>query len=123
MLLQCYKAFVYKTFCVEVKAKDVGGVGGTSLPLRLPLLAGRAAVAESLVAAGVAVAEAVAAEAVAEVAAAAEVAVVVAVADFGSKGVANFLCLRMIFPKSWRGLGKALSGASRGFSNNNFSPK
>ena len=38
-------------------------------------------------------------------------------------GVANFLCLRMIFPKSWRGLGKALSGASRGFSNNNFSPK
>jgi hypothetical protein len=123
MLLQWYIAFVYKTFCVEVKAKDVGGVGGTSLPLRLPLLAGRAAVAESLVAAGVAVAEAVAAEAVAEVAAAAEVAVVVAVADFGSKGVANFLCLRMIFPKSWRGLGKALSGASRGFSNNNFSPK
>ena len=121
MLLQWYIAFVYKTFCVEVKAKDVGGVGGTSLPLRLPLLAGRAAVAESLVAAGVAVAEAVAAEAVAEVAAAAEV--VVAVADFGSKGVANFLCLRMIFPKSWRGLGKALSGASRGFSNNNFSPK
>ena len=114
---------MYKTSCVEVKAKDVGGVGGTSLPLRLPLLAGRAAVAESLVAAGVAVAEAVAAEAVAEVAAAAEVAVVVAVADFGSKGVANFLCLRMIFPKSWRGLGKALSGASRGFSNNNFSPK
>jgi hypothetical protein len=100
--LQWYIAFVYKTFCVEVKAKDVGGVGGTSLPLRLPLLAGRAAVAESLV--------------VAEVA-------VVAVADFGSKGVANFLCLRMIFPKSWRGLGKALSGASRGFSNNNFSPK
>jgi hypothetical protein len=123
MLLQWYIAFVYKTFCVEVKAKDVGGVGGTSLPLRLPLLAGRAAVAESLVAAGVAVAEAVAAEAVAEVAAAAEMAVVVAVADFGSKGVANFLCLRMIFPKSWRGLGKALSGASRGFSNNNFSPK
>jgi hypothetical protein len=123
MLLQCYIAFVYKTFCVEVKAKDVGGVGGTSLPLRLPLLAGRAAVAESLVAAGVAVSKAVAAEAVAEVAAAAEVAVVVAVADFGSKGVANFLCLRMIFPKSWRGLGKALSGASRGFSNNNFSPK
>jgi hypothetical protein len=123
MLLQWYIAFVYKTFCVEVKAKDVGGVGGTSLPLRLPLLAGRAAVAESLVAAGVAVAEAVAAEAVAEVAAAAEVAVVVAVADFGSKGVANFLCLRMIFPKSWRGLGKALSGASRGFSNNNFSRK
>ena len=107
MLLQCYIAFVYKTFCVEVKAKDVGGVGGTSLPLRLPLLAGRAAVAESLVAADVA---------------AAEVAVV-AVVDFGSKGVANFLCLRMIFPKSWRGLGKALSGASRGFSNNNFSPK
>ena len=102
MLLQCYIAFVYKTFCVEVKAKDVGGVGGTSLPLRLPLLAGRAAVAESLVAAEAAV---------------------VAVVDFGSKGVANFLCLRMIFPKSWRGLGKALSGASRGFSNNNFSPK
>ena len=98
MLLQCYIAFVYKTFCVEVKAKDVGGVGGTSLPLRLPLLAGRAAVAESLV--------------VAEVAATAV-----------AKGVANFLCLRMIFPKSWRGLGKALSGASRGFSNNNFSPK
>ena len=110
MLLQWYIAFVYKTFCVEVKAKDVGGVGGTSLPLRLPLLAGRAAVAESLVAA----------EAVAE--AAAEAAVV-AVVDFGSKGVANFLCLRMIFPKSWRGLGRALSGASRGFSNNNFSPK
>ena len=85
-----------------MKAKDVGGVGGTSLPLRLPLLAGRAAVAESLVAAEAAV---------------------VAVVDFGSKGVANFLCLRMIFPKSWRGLGKALSGASRGFSNNNFSPK
>ena len=102
MLLQCYIAFVYKTFCVEVKAKDVGGVGGTSLPLRLPLLAGRAAVAESLVAAEAAV---------------------VAVVDFGSKGVANFLCLRMIFPKSWRGLGKALSGASRGFSNNNFSRK
>ena len=102
MLLQWYIAFVYKTFCVEVKAKDVGGVGGTSLPLRLPLLAGRAAVAESLVAAEAAV---------------------VAVVDFGSKGVANFLCLRMIFPKSWRGLGKALSGASRGFSNNNFSPK
>ena len=102
MLLQWYIAFVYKTFCVEMKAKDVGGVGGTSLPLRLPLLAGRAAVAESLVAAEAAV---------------------VAVVDFGSKGVANFLCLRMIFPKSWRGLGKALSGASRGFSNNNFSPK
>ena len=116
MLLQWYIAFVYKTFCVEVKAKDVGGVGGTSLPLRLPLLAGRAAVAESLVAADVAAAEA-AAEAVAAEAA------VVAVVDFGSKGVANFLCLRMIFPKSWRGLGRALSGASRGFSNNNFSPK
>ena len=114
MLLQCYIAFVYKTFCVEVKAKDVGGVGGTSLPLRLPLLAGRAAAAESLVAADVAAAEAVVEAAVAAV---------VAVADFGSKGVANFLCLRMIFPKSWRGLGKALSGASRGFSNNNFSPK
>ena len=99
---------MYKTSCVEVKAKDVGGVGGTSLPLRLPLLAGRAAVAESLMAA----------PAAAEVAAA-----VVAVGDFGSKGVANFLCLRMIFPKSWRGLGKALSGASRGFSNNNFSRK
>ena len=112
MLLQWYIAFVYKTFCVEVKAKDVGGVGGTSLPLRLPLLAGRAAVAESLVAAEAAAA----AEAVAEAA-------VVAVVDFGSKGVANFLCLRMIFPKSWRGLGRALSGASRGFSNNNFSPK
>ena len=112
MLLQWYIAFVYKTFCVEVKAKDVGGVGGTSLPLRLPLLAGRAAaVAESLVAAEAAVAEAV------------EAAVAEAVADFSSKGVANFLCLRMIFPKSWRGLGKALSGASRGFSNNNFSPK
>ena len=111
MLLQWYIAFVYKTFCVEVKAKDVGGVGGTSLPLRLPLLAGRAAVAESLVAADVAAAEAVAEAAV------------VAVVDFGSKGVANFLCLRMIFPKSWRGLGRALSGASRGFSNNNFSPK
>ena len=107
MLLQWYIAFVYKTFCVEVKAKDVGGVGGTSLPLRLPLLAGRAALAESLVAADVAAAEAA----------------VVAVVDFGSKGVANFLCLRMIFPKSWRGLGRALSGASRGFSNNNFSPK
>ena len=120
MLLQWYIAFVYKTFCVEVKAKDVGGVGGTSLPLRLPLLAGRAAVAESLVAAEAAAAEAAAdvapAEAVAEAA-------VVAVVDFGSKGVANFLCLRMIFPKSWRGLGRALSGASRGFSNNNFSPK
>ena len=111
MLLQCYIAFVYKTFCVEVKAKDVGRVGGTSLPLRLPLLAGRAAVAESLVAADVGAAEAVAEAAV------------VAVADFSSKGVANFLCLRMIFPQSWRGLGKALSGASRGFSNNNFSPK
>ena len=116
MLLQWYIAFVYKTFCVEVKAKDVGGVGGTSLPLRLPLLAGRAAVAESLVAAEAAAADVAAAEAVAEVA-------VVAVVDFGSKGVANFLCLRMIFPKSWRGLGRALSGASRGFSNNNFSPK
>ena len=101
---------MYKTSCVEVKAKDVGGVGGTSLPLRLPLLAGRAAVAESLVAAPT----------VAEVAPAPAV---VAVGDFGSKGVANFLCLRMIFPKSWRGLGKALSGASRGFSNNNFSRK
>ena len=37
-------------------------------------------------------------------------------------GVANFLCLRMIFPKSWRGLGKALTSVPRG-STSKFFPK
>ena len=37
-------------------------------------------------------------------------------------GVANFLCLRMIFLKSWRGLGKALTSVPRG-STSKFSPK
>ena len=37
-------------------------------------------------------------------------------------GVANFLCLRMIFRKSWRGLGKALTSVPRG-STSKFSPK
>ena len=82
-----------------MKAKDEGG---TSVAAAAPLLP------SVVVAAG-------------EVAVGAAAAALVFVAVVAVIGVANFLCLRMIFPKSWRGLGRALT-VSRG-SNSKFSPK